>query len=226
MRRRIVDSSLAARPAALPAFGTYAARRVGDPANRATAAELAVLHPRTVASRRAAFVAGRSAAHAALAELGRDVPSILTGLARQPLWPDSVVGSLSHAGDVALAMAAPREHAGGVGVDIEVMRPAPELWDQVPLPAERRWLHAVADPVRRDRALVALFSAKEAVYKAFFPRVGHYFGFSAAALTPTRVGFVARFVEVVDTDFPPERTFEVHSAWFGDMVRSWVLLRP
>ncbi len=215
---------LAARPRSFPAFVSYAMRRVGDPANTATEAELEALHPRTVATRRADFVAGRTAAHAALADLNCDVPSILSGAMREPLWPSGIAGSLSHAGDVAIAMAAPRQHVGGVGVDIEKERPAPELWDQVPLPVERRWLEALADPVERDRMLLALFSAKEAIYKAFFPRVGHYFGFEAAALEPTPFGFAASLVEAIDETFPPGQPFRVNSAWFGDMVRSWLVL--
>ena len=224
MANRGFEHSLAARPGSLPAFVSYALRRVGDVANTATETEVAALHPRTVATRRAAFVAGRTASHAALADLNCDVPSILTGPMREPLWPDGVSGSLSHAGDVAIAMAAAHEHAGGVGVDIEKVRPAPELWDQVPLAVERRWLEGLADPAEGDRMLLALFSAKEAIYKAFYPRVGHYFGFEAAALEPTPFGFAASLVEAIDEAFPPGRPFLVNSAWFGDMVRTWLVL--
>jgi 4'-phosphopantetheinyl transferase EntD len=218
------DRSLAERPGAFPAFVSYAMRRVGDAANTATDAELAMLHPRSVAARRAAFVAGRTAAHAALADLGRDVPSILVGSMRQPLWPPGTAGSLSHAGEFAVAMAAPLEHTGGVGIDIEVAQTAPELWDQVPRAAERRWLEDIADPAERDRMLVALFSAKEALYKAFFPRVGTWFGFEAAALDATPPGFVATFVETVDDSYPPTRPLCIYSQWFGDVVRSWLVL--
>jgi 4'-phosphopantetheinyl transferase EntD len=219
-----VDRSLAARPGSLPAFASYALRRVGDAANTATEAELAVLHPRSVPARRSAFAAGRTAAHAALADLDHDVPSILAGSMRQPLWPPGIAASLSHAGDVAVAMAAPLEHTGGVGIDIEVERPAPELWDQVPLAGERRWLQAIDDPAERDRMLLALFSAKEALYKAFFPRVGTWFGFEAAALEPRPGGFVAAFVKTIDEAYPPDRNVGLYSAWFGDVVRSWLVL--
>ena len=169
-------------------------------------------------------MAGRTAAHAALADLGRDVPAILTGSAREPLWPAGVVASLSHAGDFAVAVAAPLEHTDGVGIDIELARHAPELWDQATLPAERRWLQGIGDGVERDRMLLALFSAKEALYKAIFPRVGTYFGFEAASLTPAQGGFTARLVESLDEAYPPDRAIRIHCAWFGDLVRSWLVL--
>jgi enterobactin synthetase component D len=141
-----------------------------------------------------------------------------------PPPPLGVTASPSHAGDVAVAVAAPLEQTGGVGVDIEVATPAPELWDQVPLPGERRWLQAIGDAAERDRMLVALFSAKEAIYKAFFPRVGTYFGFEAAALEPMPYGFAASFVENIDEAYPQGRAIRIHSAWFGDLVRSWLVL--
>ena len=203
---------------------SYATRRVGHVGNTATDAELALLHPSTVEARRAAFVAGRTAAHAALASLDRDVPQILAGSMRQPLWPVGITASLSHAGDVAVAVAASREHTGGVGIDVELARPTPELWDQVPLAREHRWLQAIGDAAERDRMLLALFSAKEAIYKAFFPRVGAYFGFEAAALQPTSHGFAASLVESIDEAYPPARVIRIHSAWFGDLVRSWLVL--
>lgn len=219
-----VDRSLSERPESLPPFASYAMRRVGDVANAAAEGELALLHPHTVEARRAAFVAGRTAAHAALAEIGRDVPAILAGSMREPLWPGGVAASLSHAGDVAVAVAAPQEHTGGVGIDIELARPVPELWDQVPLPKERDWLLAIGDAAEREQMLVALFSAKETIYKAFFPRVGTYFGFEAAVLEPTPYGFAACLVESIDESYPPSRAIRVHSEWIGDLVRSWLVL--
>ena len=84
MTRHGVDRSLATRPESLPAFASYALRRVGDPANTATDAELGVLHPRSVPARRAAFVAGRTAAHAALA----DIETVLAAVASRNGWKD------------------------------------------------------------------------------------------------------------------------------------------
>jgi 4'-phosphopantetheinyl transferase EntD len=219
-----VDRRLAERPESMPPFVSYAMRRVGDAENTATEAELALLHPRTVAARRAAFEAGRSAAHAALADLGRDAPQILAGSMRQPLWPAGIAASLSHAGGVAVAVAASRDHTGGVGIDVELARPAPELWDQVPVAEERRWLQTIGDAAERDRMLVALFSAKETIYKAFFPRVGSYFGFETAVLEPTPYGFTASLVKNIDECYPPARAIRIHSAWFGELVRTWLVL--
>lgn len=211
-------------PPELPPFAAYAAARVGDPALATSDRELAFLHPAARIGRRRGFVAGRAAAHRALAELGLDDEVIGVGSRREPLWPEGVVGSISHTVDVAVALVAPRSSSGGVGVDVERFRDAPELWDQVPRPEELTWIDGHGDREDRERALFALFSAKETVYKAFSYRVGRPFGFEDASLVPTSSGFAGRLVGDLDTAYPVERTFAIHCEWFGDLVRTWAVL--
>jgi len=182
-----------------------------------------VLHPRAVATRRESFRLGRAVAHTALQGLGRDEGPILSGANREPLWPAGIAGSISHAADVAVALVAPSEQTDGVGIDIEEYRQAPELHDQVPVPAERAWLEAT-DPAGREELMMALFSAKESIFKAFYPRVGSFFGFEAAALEPSGAGFLARLVIGIDADYPDHRTFPVHCSRHGRLVLTWVVL--
>ena len=76
----------------------------------------------------------------------------------------------------------------------------------------------------REAEIVKLFSAKESVYKAFFPRVRSFFGFEQASLRPTELGFVARLMDGVDPDYPAERSFEITCDRFGDLVLTSVVL--
>lgn len=209
-------------PGPLPPFAAFAAHRRAQ-AHRFEAAESALLTPRTVAGRRAAFRFGRSAAHAALQALGRDDGPILAGSHREPLWPSGVTGSISHTNELGVALVALLVDTDGVGIDIEARRPAPELNDQVPRAEERSWLDRAA-PESRDDLLLALFSAKETIFKAFYPRVGTFFGFDAAALQPAAAGFDARLVTGLDPQYPPDRGFEIHCRWFGDLVLTWLIL--
>ena len=212
------------RPLDLPSFACFAVKRLSDPYDNAyEEAEMAVLHPRAVAGRRDAFRLGRASAHSALQALGRDDGPILAGNDRQPLWPAGVTGSISHTETVGVALVAPEDACLGVGIDIEQLRFAPELTDQVPVATERAWLERL-DGTERDRQTFALFSAKESIFKAFYPRVGRFFGFEAAALTPTGHGFAARLLEDLDEAFPPERDFTVHVSWTGESVLTWVIL--
>jgi len=111
----------------------------------------------------------------------------------------------------------------GVGIDIETLRFAPELWDQVPVRDEQEWLRALPPP-QQDAALLALFSAKESVFKAFFPRVRRFFGFESAILQPTTKGFAGRLVDGLDDGYPPDRTFDIPTRWSGETVITAVVL--
>ena len=122
--------------------------------------------------RRDEFLAGRTCARRALAELGEgDVP-IGIGASRQPLWPAGIVGSITHTRLVAAAAAARGSDAWGLGLDAELL-------DAMLDPGHRRLLFTPDELMRlpRDEALepaagLVLFSAKESVYKCVFPRTG------------------------------------------------------
>src|SRR3970040_1578684 len=63
--------------------------------------------------RAAEFRLGRRAAHLALKAIGSEPQPILRGSQREPIWPPGVVGSITHAGNHALAAAAFRSDVGG-----------------------------------------------------------------------------------------------------------------
>ncbi|MBT8215220.1 MAG: 4'-phosphopantetheinyl transferase superfamily protein [Acidimicrobiia bacterium] len=208
----------------LPHFASLVVKRSGDPYdNRFEDDEMALLPSRAVIARQDAFRLGRAAAHEALAAIGRDDKPVTIGDEREPVWPAGVVGSISHAADVAVALVAPAGETPGIGIDVESRRYAPELNQHVPRPEERAWLEEADAEERHDR-LLALFSAKEAIFKAFYPRVGRFFGFEAASVQPTEGGFVARLAEDLDPAFPPDRSFSVFCGWSGPYVLSWVIL--
>lgn len=208
----------------LPAFCALAVRSASDTDPSAISrAEAVLLHQQAVAERRQSFGLGRIAAHAALQTIDRDEGPILAGPNREPLWPSGVVGSISHTTDVGIALVAPSDRSDGVGVDIERQRWAPELADQVFRTEERDWLDGVA-PVKRSATVLALFSAKECVFKAFFPGVGRFFGFHAASLVPVSSGFRGSLVEPIDDRYPKNRSFEIGCEWIGATVMTWLVL--
>jgi 4'-phosphopantetheinyl transferase EntD len=176
-----------------------------------------------VPARKTAFARGRAAAHTALRAIGLDHGPVLSGSSREPLWPEGASGAISHAAGFGVALVAPTKHTDGVGVDLEERRNVPELWEHVPRPEERGWLQDL-DADEREAALLALFSAKESVFKAFFPRIRSFFGFEQASLTPTSSGFAGRLADGLDRDYPPDRTFAITSEWFGDLVLTSVVL--
>ncbi len=72
-----------------------------------------------VPRRRQEYRHGRCCARLALVGLGYPDCPVPLGADRAPLWPEGVVGSISHCGDTAAAAVAPRAEVGGIGLDIE-----------------------------------------------------------------------------------------------------------
>lgn len=126
-----------------------------------------------VASRRAEYITVRACARSAFARFGVKRPSLAPGADRAPTWPEGFVGSLTHcAGFRGAALARATEFIA-LGIDAEPNEPLPEgVWDVVSVPSERGQI--CRSPVHRDRLL---FSAKESVFKAWWPLTGRWLEF-------------------------------------------------
>ncbi|NOU52884.1 4'-phosphopantetheinyl transferase superfamily protein [Pseudoalteromonas sp. JBTF-M23] len=136
-----------------------------------------------VPKRRAEYLAGRVCAQAALAKMGIKHVSIETAQDRAPIWPDGIIGSISHTQGIALAMTAPAHQLKGLGIDIEKpmsQTQETKLKGQILHPLETAIHATLAEHV--PCPLTVMFSAKESVYKALYPSVKRFFGFEAAQL--------------------------------------------
>jgi len=135
-----------------------------------------------VAKRRLEFAAVRRCARRALQELGYPPVPILPGEQREPQWPEGVVGSMTHCAGYCAAAVARTGDVSALGIDAEVHAPLPEgVLDLVSLESERARLAELTErtpgSVHWDRIL---FSAKESVYKAWFPLTRRWLGFEEA----------------------------------------------
>jgi 4'-phosphopantetheinyl transferase EntD len=138
---------------------------------------------RAVEKRRREFVTGRSCARAALAELGIEPQAIPSGARGEPVWPDGIVGSITHCDGFRACGVAPRAKLASIGIDAEADAPLPEgLLSDVALAEERHSLarlQAVRPGINWDRLL---FCIKESVYKAWFPLTQSWLGFEDAVV--------------------------------------------
>ncbi|MCZ7439901.1 4'-phosphopantetheinyl transferase superfamily protein [Micromonospora sp. WMMC241] len=144
-------------------------------------AEQAALGERAVPSRRRDFTAGRACARRALATLGLPVTPVPAGADRAPVWPAGVVGAITHTDGYCAAAVARAADLRAVGIDAERHRPLSEgVRRKVCRPDEE------ADLARLPAGPpwpTVLFSAKEAVYKVWYPLVGTWLGFPDARVT-------------------------------------------
>lgn len=139
---------------------------------------------RAVGSRRAEYATVRHCARRALAELGLPPAPILSGPKREPLWPAGVRGSLTHCAGYRAAALAHEDAIGSLGIDAEPHGPLTEgVFDLVTRPDERAGLDACAQAHPAIHWGRLLFSAKESVYKAWFPLTGSWLGFEDASLS-------------------------------------------
>jgi len=144
-----------------------------------------------VDSRRREFSVGRACARSALSKLGFPPCAIPSRPDRAPLWPAGIVGSITHCAGFCAAAVALQQDYVALGIDAEVDEELPSgVLELISVNEERKWL---ANAARRLNWGRLLFSAKESIFKAWFPLTREWLGFEDAVVTFIPDGtFVAR----------------------------------
>lgn len=140
----------------------------------------------------------RTCARAAMAGLGVGPAPLVAGSCGEPLWPSAIVGSLTHCDGYRAAAVALRDRVGYLGIDAEPNLPLPAgvasavMGSAEAEQLDRLWARGAG--VAWDRLV---FSAKESIYKAWFPLTGTWLGFEDVhlSLDPARGAFEARVAE-------------------------------
>ena len=189
-----------------------------------------LIHARnSVHRRRVEFATGRGQARRALGALGLSGAAacpVGVGKMRQPMWPDGVVGSITHCdGHCAAAVAWAHDFAA-VGIDVEVNGRLPdEVIGQTCLEREL----AALSPVPAVSWPTVLFSAREAVFKAWYPITGDWLGHHDVTidLDTARGSFTVTFLDPAVGDRAGGRFRELEGAvgWTLTHVYSGAWLR-
>ncbi|MDO6707004.1 4'-phosphopantetheinyl transferase [Photobacterium sp. 1_MG-2023] len=134
---------------------------------------------RSVPKRQAEFLAGRIAARDALQAMGIEADKqIPIGEQRAPVWPQHVVGAISHTDTMAIALTKPKTDGQIVGLDLEKLIDAAHcrsLENMLLTPKEMHRLAVLDAPAAVQLTLT--FSAKESLFKAIYPEVRQYLDF-------------------------------------------------
>ncbi|HWJ52563.1 MAG TPA: 4'-phosphopantetheinyl transferase superfamily protein [Propionibacteriaceae bacterium] len=181
-----------------------------------------------VEARRREYAAVRSCAQACLGRLGYAAAPILPGVGGAPKWPAGVQGSMTHCAGYAAAAVGPLTRISAIGIDAEPDAPLPDgVLDLVATAAERNRLAMTRlepDSPNWDRLL---FSAKEAVYKAWFPLVGEWLDHQEAEiLFDPQDGTFAAFLARDDLIVDGRQVRRLHGRWVrkrGILVTAVVL---
>lgn len=168
---------------------------------------------RAVDKRRRTFATGRGCARHALGALGFAPEPILRDEHGVPLWPEGVVGSITHCDGYCAAAVAWLRNLRSIGIDAEPNLEIPSgVLARIALPAEQAWLrdYTATDPAVSWGRL--LFSIKEAVYKARYQLVRGRLDFAGPliAVDPLQGTFTA---QVQDGEPAQKQISELAGRW-------------
>lgn len=178
-----------------------------------------------VEKRRREFVTGRACARRALERLGVEPGPIPSGPKGEPVWPEGVVGSLTHCRVLRACAVAREDDLRSLGIDAEEHEPLPPgILESIANPRERAALARAGDGAHLDRVF---FSAKEAIYKAWFPLAKRWLGFEDVHLrlsVPDRTFHGKLLVPGPEVDGRPLTEFNGRWLAEGDLVFAAVVI--
>lgn len=133
---------------------------------------------RAVLRRKAEYLAGRITARAELRRFGLGDTQIGTGTMRAPVWPESIVGSISHSIDHVAAVVADRRDFASLGLDVEPLMPL-EIATSLAatIGAELEFGRVAPFACNQAYATTLLFSLKESYFKCISWRICRYLDF-------------------------------------------------
>ena len=136
-------------------------------------------------SRKEHYRSGRICAREVLSKLGTlGQPVLRDPQTREPLWPEGISGAITHSGNWAAAAAGKTSDVSGIGIDLEDLERQVDsrISRHVCTPEEQKWLKECGEEDFLEQNLKIIFSAKESIFKAFFPYARTYLHFHDARI--------------------------------------------
>lgn len=189
--------------------------------------ELTIDYPdamnRAVDKRRAEFLAGRALARLGQSLLGLGVGPVLSGKDRAPIWPQPVVGSISHSRGRCACLVMPRAKGVLPGLDIEAIASKAALeaiLHGTVTPKDTLLLNQAGDLAT---AATLCFSAKETLYKSLYPEVRRFFGFDHAQLCdlPDKNTLRLELTQDLGARYQAGMQFDIRYETRGSHVLTW-----
>ena len=135
-------------------------------------------------SRKEHYRSGRICAGEVLSKLGTlGQPVLRDPQTREPLWPEGISGAITHSGKWAAAAAGKTSDVSGIGIDLEDLERQVDsrISRHVCIPEEQKWLQECGEDFL-EQNLKIIFSAKESIFKAFFPYTRTFLHFHDARI--------------------------------------------
>lgn len=181
---------------------------------------------RSVLKRRAEFFHGRLCAQMALSAHNIVGATVGIGARREPLWPASMMGSITHTRTLAAAVTVATGYRRGIGIDLELASEGHLLGamgDLIVSGAELACLRSVAGAFDLQLMLVVVFSCKESFFKATYNAVRDYFDFDAVEVVAVDMAAGSIRLLVKKNLCPQLRAGDLHEARFAMLGNNHVL---
>ncbi|MGX1331563.1 enterobactin synthetase component D [Bradyrhizobium elkanii] len=145
-----------------------------------------------VPKRQHEFITGRYCAYRAIRQIQPDFDwptRIGRGPTGAPVWPDGIIGSITHTDGYVAAAAAHRSCLDAIGIDSERILNAKVAREVSSLIVSESELERIARGAELDpvKALTLCFSAKESLFKCLHPLIGQYFDYLDAEVVSVQV---------------------------------------
>ena len=133
----------------------------------------------SVDKRKREYRAGRHCASKVLSQLGVENFPLLNDQQRAPIWPTSIVGSLTHCDNFCCVVATNKPDIISLGIDAEPLAALPNETTAL-ICHNSELLSLQTTGLTEGYWRKVIFSAKEAFYKAYFPLCRQYLDFLEA----------------------------------------------
>jgi enterobactin synthetase component D / holo-[acyl-carrier protein] synthase len=145
-----------------------------------------------VAKRKYEFIVGRYCAYRAICQIRPDFDwraQIGRGPTGAPVWPDGIVGSITHTDGYVAAAAAHRRSVDSIGIDSERILSAEVAREVSTLIVSESEADRIARTTALDpsKVMSLCFSAKESLFKCLHPLVDRYFDYLDAEIVDVQV---------------------------------------
>ena len=170
--------------------------------------------------RKAEYITGRICAGAAIRCLS-GVPQI-PGRSSDgaPLWPEGLVGSISHSRGKAIAIAGSRHRYARLGVDLEKKLDFDEASEIASLVLARHENECLNEMVQEPLSVTLGFSAKESLFKALCPEALEFDPFEISRIVAVGLNgsVTLQLQKHLSADHVRGRLFNVHWTCFQEFV--------
>jgi 4'-phosphopantetheinyl transferase EntD len=164
---------------------------------------------RAAPKRKREFAAVRACARQALAGAGFGPGPIVPGPSGAPVWPGGAVGSMTHCDGYRGCAIGRAETVSAIGIDAEPHEVLPDgVLAMVAGDRERAELARLAATAPGLCWERILFSAKESVFKAWFPATGRFLGFRDAEIALEESGIFRAQLLVAEPETGHPRAYD------------------